>query len=662
MKLLFIIVTIAVILTIIAGVWKIFTKAGRKGWEALIPVHNVVTLMEIAGKPGWWVFFIFVPIINTVIYIMLLHFLSKKFGHGIGFTLGLIFFPFIFCPILAFGPSQYAEGLEKEAKAEETKAEETKAEEAKADETKADETKVEEMKVEETKAEEMETKDVEAEKEKVIEDSSEKRVISTPLLRKKTLVAAAATTSVAATPEAPKVDETPEAPAESIDTTPSTEAKAPTKGKSLKPRLKPNAGAQVKPQTTNQSYANQSANSQITLNQALSDIDNEARAEVAKIVTEEAIEKGASEKVNNNAKATTSGVKAPMGKLKLSSLKSPKKEVKVEELTEVSAEVPTPKPEAPKPEAPKAEAPKAEAPKAEAPKAEVPKVDAPKTDAPKTEVPKADAPKTEVPKADAPKTDAPKAEAPKAEAPKAEVPKQEKKGGGISKKLLIIVILALIALIGIGVGGYMLISKDGSSSDNKAGETIENKIDATADETPEPTTESDEATTDESEAKSTDSATDSATDESVEPTEEVVAEQVEEATEIVEPTTQAAEAKVDEVATQATQATKQPSAPQPTTQPQKSSNTQPAQPIATIGKIQLAYGSYSGDIEGGKANGMGKMVYSQRVQISKFDSKKRYAEVGQYIIGSWYGNELEFGKLYNADGTLVETLMIGRAQ
>ncbi|MDE3228927.1 MAG: hypothetical protein KGO05_03520, partial [Chloroflexota bacterium] len=64
--------------------------------------------LEIVGRPWWWLLLLmFLPIVNVIFAIMLTNDLSKSFGHGLGFTLGMIFLPFIFFPILAFGSSQY---------------------------------------------------------------------------------------------------------------------------------------------------------------------------------------------------------------------------------------------------------------------------------------------------------------------------------------------------------------------------------------------------------------------------------------------------------------------------------------------------------------------------------------------------------------------------
>ncbi|MFI3262605.1 MAG: hypothetical protein R3Y26_06830, partial [Rikenellaceae bacterium] len=81
-----------------------------------------------------------------------------------------------------------------------------------------------------------------------------------------------------------------------------------------------------------------------------------------------------------------------------------------------------------------------------------------------------------------------------------------------------------------------------------------------------------------------------------------------------------------------------------------------------VNELNFSYGTYVGDISNGKANGMGKMTYTKRTLISKFDSKKRYAEAGQYVIGNWYNNSLDHGKLYNKNNIIIETLTIGRAE
>ncbi|MGZ5212288.1 MAG: DUF5684 domain-containing protein [Actinomycetota bacterium] len=87
--------------------WVIFTKAGQPGWPALIPIYSTYVLLKVIGRPGWWLLLFLVPLVNVVIYIIVSNDLSKSFGHGVGFTLGLIFVSVIFLFILAFGSSTY---------------------------------------------------------------------------------------------------------------------------------------------------------------------------------------------------------------------------------------------------------------------------------------------------------------------------------------------------------------------------------------------------------------------------------------------------------------------------------------------------------------------------------------------------------------------------
>ena len=87
--------------------WVIFTKAGRPGWPALIPIYSTYIVLKVVGRPGWWMWLFLVPLVNIVILVIITNDLSKSFGHGVGFTLGLLFLSLIFYYILAFGSSTY---------------------------------------------------------------------------------------------------------------------------------------------------------------------------------------------------------------------------------------------------------------------------------------------------------------------------------------------------------------------------------------------------------------------------------------------------------------------------------------------------------------------------------------------------------------------------
>lgn len=87
--------------------WRIFEKAGKPGWAALIPIYNIIVLLEIVGRPIWWIILLFIPIVNIVVGFLLALDLSRSFGHDLAYALGLFFLGFIFYPILAFSGDTY---------------------------------------------------------------------------------------------------------------------------------------------------------------------------------------------------------------------------------------------------------------------------------------------------------------------------------------------------------------------------------------------------------------------------------------------------------------------------------------------------------------------------------------------------------------------------
>jgi len=98
---------LAVMILIIAGCWKVFTKAGQPGWASIIPIYNVYIWCKIVGRPGWWVILLLIPFVNFIIGIILSIDLAKSFGKGVGFGLGLALLGFLFWPILGFGRAKY---------------------------------------------------------------------------------------------------------------------------------------------------------------------------------------------------------------------------------------------------------------------------------------------------------------------------------------------------------------------------------------------------------------------------------------------------------------------------------------------------------------------------------------------------------------------------
>jgi uncharacterized protein DUF5684 len=104
---LFWIIWCVVIVFQVAAIWKVFEKAGQPGWAAIIPIYNGIVMLQIAGRPIWWILLYLIPVVNIIVAIMVLVDFAKSFGKGVGFALGLIFLPIIFFPVLAWGDAQY---------------------------------------------------------------------------------------------------------------------------------------------------------------------------------------------------------------------------------------------------------------------------------------------------------------------------------------------------------------------------------------------------------------------------------------------------------------------------------------------------------------------------------------------------------------------------
>lgn len=101
------IIFLAIIIVMIAAMWKVFTKADEPGWAAIVPIYNVIVLLKISGKPLWWLILLIIPVVNFVVGIIVALGLAEKFGKGSGFGIGLAFLPFVFYPILGFGSATY---------------------------------------------------------------------------------------------------------------------------------------------------------------------------------------------------------------------------------------------------------------------------------------------------------------------------------------------------------------------------------------------------------------------------------------------------------------------------------------------------------------------------------------------------------------------------
>lgn len=95
----YIIFTVFIILSIY-GLWLLFKKAGKQGWEAVIPFYREYVLAQLTGRPTWWVFLLFVPIVNIFIFYGLFLDFLKCFGkRRFWETAAAVILPFIFLPL-----------------------------------------------------------------------------------------------------------------------------------------------------------------------------------------------------------------------------------------------------------------------------------------------------------------------------------------------------------------------------------------------------------------------------------------------------------------------------------------------------------------------------------------------------------------------------------
>lgn len=103
----FTIISLVLCVFVLVCMWIVFRKAGKPGWAAIVPFYNLYVLFDITWGNGMRFLLLLIPIYNIILSIQTQVRLAKAFGKSGGFAAGLIFLPYIFIPLLAFGKETY---------------------------------------------------------------------------------------------------------------------------------------------------------------------------------------------------------------------------------------------------------------------------------------------------------------------------------------------------------------------------------------------------------------------------------------------------------------------------------------------------------------------------------------------------------------------------
>ena len=110
--LVFWLISMAIVAFNIIVMWKVFKKAGKPGWAALIPIYNIIVMIEIAELPMWYIALYFVPGANIYAMIKINIEMAHKFGKSTGFGVGMALLQPVFYAILAFSKNTVFGGIQ----------------------------------------------------------------------------------------------------------------------------------------------------------------------------------------------------------------------------------------------------------------------------------------------------------------------------------------------------------------------------------------------------------------------------------------------------------------------------------------------------------------------------------------------------------------------
>lgn len=91
----------------VVGMWKVFEKAGKPGWMALVPLYNLWVLVDVADKEWWWFLVLLIPPTFAPAWVIVNLGVADQFGQRPAFGVALSVLSFVLYPLLGFGDYQY---------------------------------------------------------------------------------------------------------------------------------------------------------------------------------------------------------------------------------------------------------------------------------------------------------------------------------------------------------------------------------------------------------------------------------------------------------------------------------------------------------------------------------------------------------------------------
>ncbi len=101
------VIQLAILVAFVAGLAKVFAKAGEPAWGAIVPIYNTYLMIKIGGNPWWYLLLLLIPLVNLLVLAKISVDIAAAFGKGLGYGLGLWLLQPVFYPLLGFGDASY---------------------------------------------------------------------------------------------------------------------------------------------------------------------------------------------------------------------------------------------------------------------------------------------------------------------------------------------------------------------------------------------------------------------------------------------------------------------------------------------------------------------------------------------------------------------------